>query len=358
MSLRHRTHSRGRAQRCRTLALGAIGAIGACALIAVGCATKVPKTPESPTAAVVGKHTITIGDVDDEIKQQLFDDQFPAGDSSRLFDAREAALDDLVDRQVVEQASVGSGLTPDAWLKQEAEKRYPVTEDEIDAFWQQYEHRLPKDRPEKDLRADIRAYLIEENEKEVLQELRQEARIRRVLARPRHEVAPRGEPKGPAGAPITIVEFSDFECPFCLRAIPTLQSLLEAYPDQIRLYYRHLPLPSHARARPAAIASVCAEQQGEFWAYHDVLFQHPRALSDADLRTYAEQLGLDMVRFDACLTSDEAAARVDEDMEAANELAVTGTPTFFVNGIRLRGAQPLAKFKRVVDQELAAMEQP
>ncbi len=352
---RESTRPFGREHRRALLAtVACVAAITSVAALG-GCTRKLPQTPESPTAAVVGERTITLEEVDGAIKQELFDRSFPADDPSRLFDAREAALDQIVDEEVVRQAAAGSGLEPDAWLARETEARYPVGDAEVDAFWKEYAHRLPKDRPEAEIREDIRAYLLEESSKELTYELRQQARIRRVLARPRHDVAPRGEPRGPVEAPITIVEFSDFECPYCLRATPTIQALLERYPKDVRLYYRHLPLPSHPRARPAALASVCAERQGAFWAYHDLLFENQRALGDDDLQRYAAQLELDLERFAACMESAETAARVDEDLAAASALGITGTPVFFINGIKVRGAQPLAKFVRVVDQELAAL---
>jgi protein-disulfide isomerase len=327
--------------------------VAAAVTLAVGCAAKLPQTPESPTAAVVGSRTITLDDVDAEIRDALFQRSFPPGDATRLFEARQAALDRMVDDEVVAQAAKGSGLAPEAWLEREVEARQPISEQDIDAFWKQYEQRLPKDRPEETIRADIRDYLLEQRKQELVSELRSDARVRMVLARPRYEVEPAGQARGPDEAPVVIVEFSDFQCPYCLRATATIEQLLARYPEEIRFHYRHLPLPSHARARPAAIASVCAARQGLFWAYHDVLFENQRALSDEDLERYAEQVGADTELFEACLTSPEAAADVEADMADAAALGVTGTPVFFVNGIRLKGAQPIAKFTDLIDHELA-----
>ncbi len=323
----------------------------------VGCTHKLPPTPESPTTAVVGKRTITLEEVDQSIKDALFEQRFPPGDTARLFEARQSALDHMIDAEVVAQAAQGSGLSPDEWIAREVETRYPISEEDVDAFWQEYEHRIPKDRPEEEIRSDIREYLAEENAKTLVAELRGSAQVRMVLARPRYEVEPRGVPRGPENAPVTIVEFSDFECPYCGRATPTIQELLAKYPDEVRFYYRHLPLPSHSHARAAATAAICAQVQGKFWTYHDTLFANQNALGDDDLRRYAEQVELDLDQFDACLASPETAARIDEDLAAAEELGVTGTPVFFVNGIRLKGAQPIAKFVQLIEEELAAQSE-
>jgi len=322
---------------------------------ALGCVQKLPPTPASPTAAVVGHRTITLDEVDGVLKDTLFERTFPPGDTARLFEARQSALDQIVAEEVVSQAAHGSKLSAEDWLSQEAERRTPVTDADIEAFWKEYEHRIPKDLSEEQTRDDIRSYLHEERTKALVEDLRSEAGVRIVLARPRFDVEPRGTARGPADAPVVIVEFSDFECPYCLRVTPTIQSLLDEYPEQVRLYYRHLPLPNHKRARAAATAAVCAERQGEFWEYHDVLFENQRALGDADLRGYAEQIGLDLDHFDACLTSPEAAARIDEDLAAASALGVSGTPAFFVNGLPLKGAQPIAQFQRLINEELAAI---
>lgn len=333
----------------------AVGALlcGAILLVA-GCLGRTPATPESPTAAVIEGRTITVGEIDAAIKDELFAERFPAQREVVLYEARRAALERMVDEAVLERAARGSGLAPEAWLEQEVGRRDPVTDEEIDAFWEQYQDRIPKDRPEAQIRSDIQAYLAEEHGKRVLADLRDGSKVRIFLARPRHDVATPGTPRGKPDAPVTIVEFSDFQCPFCLRATSVMQELLARYPEQLRIYYRHLPLPNHPRARDAAIAAVCAERQGRFWEYHDQLFADPGAMSEADLRTRAEALELDLAAFDACRASEQAAARVDADMAAADALGVSGTPVFFVNGIRLTGAQPAEKFTTLIDEELAA----
>ena len=169
-----------------------------------------------------------------------------------------------------------------------------MTDDEIKAFFDQNRQRLPPDATLDALKDRIRQHLTSQRPDKVREQLRKDAKIAVLLQPPRVAVAPDGPSRGPADAPIVVIEFSDYQCPFCKRAEPTVTALMQKYPTQVRLVYRHLPLDQiHPRARPAAIAAVCAEQQGKFWEYHDTLFANQQALNDADLEKYATTLGMD-----------------------------------------------------------------
>jgi protein-disulfide isomerase len=158
--------------------------------------------------------------------------------------------------------------------------------------------------------------------------------------------------RGPKSAAVTVVIFSDFECPFCGRVVPTLHQLEEQYKGKLRLAFKHQPLGFHANAKPAAMASMAAHEQGKFWEYHDKLFANQRALDRASLERYAQELGLDMNRFKAAMDSNKYDALVSADMAEAGRLGVEGTPTFFVNGRKLVGAVPIDAFKSLIDEEL------
>jgi protein-disulfide isomerase len=172
--------------------------------------------------------------------------------------------------------------------------------------------------------------------------------------------------RGPADAPVTVVEFSDFQCPYCARAAGTVEALLERYPDDVRLVYAHFPLGNHAWARPAAIASTCAAEQdtGAFWALHDLYFREQQALTPETVvdRSRAALAGspVDVARWEACATdtgteAHQAAARsVDAQMALGEEYGVRGTPAFFVNGQELSGAQPIEAFEAAVQAALDA----
>ncbi|AKF06338.1 DsbA family protein [Sandaracinus amylolyticus] len=165
------------------------------------------------------------------------------------------------------------------------------------------------------------------------------------------EVQSEGFPmRGAPMAPVTIVEFSDFECPYCGRAHPLLAELLRDFEGQVKVVFRNYPLSGHPRAMPAARAAVAAGQQGKFWEMADLLFEHQRALEDEDLERYAQQLGLDMERFHADLHSPETQAAIERDREEGRRLNVEGTPTFFVNGRRFR--EPPTSLPAYVREEL------
>lgn len=153
--------------------------------------------------------------------------------------------------------------------------------------------------------------------------------------------APEPPARGEPGAILEIVEFSDFQCPYCAAALPVLDSLFARHPEDVRLVFRHFPLPAHDRAEIAARASVEADRQDAFWAYHDLLFGHQDRLTDADLLGYADSLGLNAEQFAAALAAGAPGERVDQDVALGRSLGVTGTPTFFVNGYRLVGTPPL-----------------
>lgn len=159
---------------------------------------------------------------------------------------------------------------------------------------------------------------------------------------------------GPEDAEITLIEFSDYECPFCTRwHADVFKPLMEKYPDQIRFVYRDFPLPSHPNAIPAAEAANCAREQGAFWEFHDQLFQTGQGLNATLYQDIASALGLDMEKFKQCVETRTFQAEVDADFQYAANLGVSSTPTFFLNGIPIVGAQPFEFFDEVVRRELA-----
>jgi protein-disulfide isomerase len=174
--------------------------------------------------------------------------------------------------------------------------------------------------------------------------------------RRRYSVDLEGAPiRGDAAAKLAIVEFSDFECPFCNRVNPTLLTLLEEYDGKVKLAWKHLPLTRiHQRARDAHIASAAAHRQGKFWEMHDKIFADQRRMAPERYREYAQELGLDLERFDRDLADPAVARDVDRDLADAAQLGVTGTPTFLVNGRLVSGALPIDTFRALIDGELGA----
>jgi protein-disulfide isomerase len=150
--------------------------------------------------------------------------------------------------------------------------------------------------------------------------------------------------RGKADAPITIVEYGDFQCPFCKKSRPTLKQILDTYPEQVRIIYKHFPLSFHREAMNAHRASLAAGEQGKFWEMHDMIFDSPAGLSP------------DLAKFDADYGSDRILAKITADQEEGKKALVRGTPAFFVNGKMISGAQPFEAFKKEIDAQLAAMK--
>ncbi|MBN1792527.1 DsbA family protein [Candidatus Woesearchaeota archaeon] len=156
-----------------------------------------------------------------------------------------------------------------------------------------------------------------------------------------------------SSARIVINVFSDFECPYCKKGEDTIMEVFNKYEGEVVLVFNHFPLRSiHPDAMNAALASECADEQGSFWEYHDMLFSHNNALGAADLKAYASEIGLEREQFDSCLDTQKYAFKVEQGISKAHKLGVTSTPTFFINGVPVIGAQPISEFEKVIAQEL------
>jgi len=279
----------------------------------------------------------------------------------QIYDLKRRELEALIAQRLFAQEAAKRGIPVAALLDVEVTAKVGlVTEKEIEDFYQANKSRLSGD--EAAVRQKIRGYLQQQKltaRRELFADsLRSQGKIVVRLQPPpvvRVQVSIDGAPvRGTAEAPVTIVEFSDFQCPFCSRAQATLKQLLERYPGKVKLVYRDFPLDGlHPQARRAAEAARCAHDQGKFWEYHDLLFSHfPQANPD-DLKGYAGQAGLDLMKFERCLSGGVHKATVQRDIDEATRLGVTGTPAFFVNGRPLSGAQPLESFVRLIEEELA-----
>lgn len=215
---------------------------------------------------------------------------------------------------------------------------------------------------------------VSKTREELEEELAQRGQAERDQARQRHAellAASAGAPsRGPADAPVTIVEFSDFQCPFCARVVPTVEQVLEKYPDQVRLVFMHLPLSMHPWAEPAAVAAGCAARQSTdaFWSLHDFYFGNQDSVSPQNVmavsRAQLDGAGLDLAQWNTCATDttsvphQEVLARVRASAAMAQQYGATGTPAFFINGRFVSGAQPLELFDEVIGQALSEDGQP
>ncbi len=322
---------------------------GGCSHLGAGSGAR----DESPVVAELNGEPITQAELDAWIQRDLFERESSRG-PSKLYELRSAGLDRMLTERVVDAARAGSELDGDAWLKQKLAEEGGVTSDEVASFYQKNKERLGG-APLEQVAGQISRYLEAEKGARIVAQLREQAEIRIHLVAPRLQVAATGPSKGPDSARVTIIEFSDFQCPFCRREAPVVNEVLGKYPSDVRLVYRHLPLTNiHPRAQAAAEASLCAHEQGRFWEYHDRLFDAPGKFTDADLSRMAGEAGLDARRYAGCVEERRYRAAVDEDAKAAEAAGITGTPAFLINGILLSGAQPASAFFKLIDRELAA----
>ena len=169
----------------------------------------------------------------------------------------------------------------------------------------------------------------------------------------RYRVPVEGPSKGPANAKVTIVEFSDFQCPFCSRVNPTMEQIAKQYPNDVRMFFRHNPLPFHQDAPLAAEAAVAAEAQGKFWQMHDKLFANQQQLDRPALEKYAQEVGLNMAKFKADTDAQKFKSAIESETKEGQAVGVNGTPAVFINGRKISGAYPFETFKKIADEELA-----
>ncbi len=276
------------------------------------------------------------------------------------YEAKLNALEATINQRLVEAEARARKTTPEKLLAEEVDaKAAPPTDAEIEAFYLAQKDRInrPLDAVRAQISQGLRQAKLQQAREDFYRRLREKAKIAILLRPPKTEVAvDETRIRGDKNAPVTIVEFSDFQCPFCQRIQPVLLDLLAKYKGQVRVSYRDFPLSViHSRAKQAAEAARCAGEQGKFWEYHDRLYADNTKLSEQDLLAHAKELGLDEQPFGACLTSGKYAAAVDEDEKAGERVGVSGTPAFFVNGVVLEGAQPITAFQNLIDSELKSV---
>jgi protein-disulfide isomerase len=278
----------------------------------------------------------------------------------QIYNLKRQRLDGLINDKLLEKEAAKRNLSVPALLDAEVTGKVGlVTEQEIEKFYQDNKAQLKGEQAQ--FREQIRAYLqnqkLAAKREEFLTSLRDKAKVVVHLKPPpiqRIEVSTQGAPfKGGERAAVTIVEFSDFHCPFCRRVIPTLTQIESRYGDKIKLVFRDFPIEGiHPGSTKAHEAARCAGEQGKFWPYHDKLFgREPNSSADA-LIGLGKEVGLNGNAFEACLNSSKYQAAIQQDIEEGQRVGVNGTPAFFINGRLITGAQPLETFTRMIDDEL------
>ena len=311
----------------------------ALAVVAV-CLLPLPLRADSPVMAMVGGAPITQAEIEQALRLPLYELEM---ERYRLTRRR---LDQMIVERLLARAAAAQGKSVSAFVSAEVQGRIAAIPPEADPAKQEARNVLVRERATQALQ-------------ELVARLSREAGVTVTLPPPDAPVMtiPVGDDPawGSPAAPVTIVEFADFECPACKDSLPVLRQLRDLYKDQVRLVYRDFPLSSHPQARPAAEAAHCAHEQGKFWAYHDALFAQAPDLKPSDYVTLADRLGLNQAEFTACLAGTRPKAAVAKDLADAQSLGLSGTPTFFINGRYLSGFQSLETLRQHIDRELPAI---
>jgi protein-disulfide isomerase len=305
--------------------------------------------------ATIDGHPVTMADVEELAGTEF--GQLEYEYRLQRYQLVEAALDQLVRDRLLDAEAEARGLTTDEFIAAETGGIEPVTEEQVTEWYNRNEASLGG-RSLEELRPQIADYLEGTRRQQVVnqlaQGLRQEMEVVYLLEPFRVELDNADAPAlGPADSPVTLTEFSDFECPYCGRFFPTLQRLRENYGDQLRVVYRQFPLDNHPNAYSAALASLCAHEQDRFWEMHDLLFSEQDRLDVESLKEKASRLGLDRARFDECLDSAQYSEQIREDVREGNRVGVQGTPAIYVNGVPVpRGNAPYSVIAGMIDEEL------
>ena len=272
-------------------------------------------------------------------------------------DALEKAFNALMEEKVLDAEAAKRKISKEALVQQEVEGniKAPTTE-EIGKFYEENKARIPVSREQ--AIPQIGPYLMDQRRDAafaaLITRLKKDYGVTSYLEPLRTEIPTAGFPTlGPASAPITIVEFSDFECPYCGGLFPTLKEIEKKYADKIRVVYRQYPLTSlHPHAQKAAEASLCADEQKRFWDFHDSLFGNQQDLTVDSLKRRAVELKLDAPAFNTCLDSGKHAETIKKDILEGSRAGVSGTPAIFINGRLLSGNQPYTSIAQVIEDEL------
>lgn len=317
-------------------------------LLAAACATtaSAAATPSAPVA------TAKFGTLTEEDLAKAIADRPKL--AKQLYDLRREALEDAILHRLVDAEAKKRGQSAEDMLHSVVEKAGAPTDAEVKKFYD--EHLADSGYKLEDIRSQLKDKLAQQKRQEALVSfldgLKAKAQVRILLEPPRVQVAAEGPSTGAADAKVTIVEFSDFQCPYCRRQEDALKKLLADYSGKVRLVYRDFPLDMHPNAAKAAQAGACAEDQGKFWQMHDKLFDNQQALSVENLKKYARDAGLDGAKFDACLDGDKDRARVQKNLTDGEKAGVDGTPALFVNGRMMSGATSYEDLRAAVDDEL------
>lgn len=303
--------------------------------------------------AVVNGREIRQREVDESLISQVMSLE------EQLYAIRKASLENLVLTALLEGESVKRGISREQLRKILTAGKVEVQPEEVENAYAENASAfgaMSPDEAKERLRLDLETQARLAKYKKAVGELRQSAIIEVSLREPRWPwlgIVENSPTIGMKDSVVTIVEFADFQCPYCRESQGVLKQVLKAYPNDVRLVFKHLPLDTSSKAFTAARAAFCAEREGRFWEFHDALFAL-RKLDAEDLRAAAVSSQLDVTKFNACLNSDDSREAVVKHKQAAARWGIDSTPTFFINGKMIRGAVDFVVFKKAIEQELTS----
>jgi protein-disulfide isomerase len=323
----------------------------------VSAASSCQRRRNSETLAEIAGTVVTRVDIDKSGGKQL------RALRQQLYQLERQKLDEHIGAMLLTHEAKKRGVSVATLLEQEVNSTVqPPSEEEIRSLYEKNKERIPVEF--ENVRDQMRNYLheqkITERKNAYLEMLRAKGNVSTYLKAPalvRADVQVNGAPfKGSENAKVTIVKFEDFQCPYCKAVQPNYQEVLKRYDGKIRLVHKDLPLDQiHPQARQAAEAARCADDEGKFWKYHDRLYASAPKAAPEDLKSYAKEVGLNEISFEKCLSTGKYKGRVQKDVDEGAGLGLTGTPTFFINGRELSGAQSVEVIAQIIDEELAGI---
>lgn len=279
----------------------------------------------------------------------------------RIYDLNVAGTGRLLLEVGYAEEAKKAGMSVDEYIETKVLKSdFKVSDSEYNAFVK--EKNIPKEQLNPQLKERILTYMKGQKRMEqrdaLVVNLSKKHKVEVYYKKPdvRTDIEVGEAPvMGPKDAKVKVVAFSDFQCPFCSRAAGIMTQLKKAYGNKIQMAFKHYPLPMHPQAKPASEASMCINEQSsdKFWKFHDKLFENQDKLDDENLKKYAKAVGANMEKFTECFNSKKYAALVENDLKYGSQKGVSSTPTFYINGIEVKGAQPIERFKEIIDDELA-----
>ncbi len=309
-----------------------------------------PPGGSDPSAiiATVNGQNITVGELNKAAKSQLL--KFHMEE----YRIKKRELDNIIETKLLEAAAKADGKKIPDYLKTAINDQIKdPSDEEIKGFYSARQIKQPFDNVKGQIKAYIKRQYLTQKRGTLIQELKKKANVSIALTAPRATLNLVDAPRlGPKDAKVTLVEFSDYQCPYCSRVRPTINRLLDEYKEKLAYVFKDFPLSFHKDAQKAHEAAYCANDQKRYFEFHKKLFKNQRNVKVAELKKYATELQLDADKFNTCLDQGKYAEKVQKNIMEGSAAGVTGTPAFFINGIMLSGAQPYEALKEIIDEEL------